>query len=77
MDISKLTLGEIATIEQLSGKPFAELADEEAPKGAILAALAYVIKKREDKSYTIDQARSLTMEDINDLMSTGDAEKKE
>lgn len=77
MDISKLTLGEIATIEQLSGKAFAELADEEAPKGAILAALAYVIKKRDDKSYTIDDAKKLTMEDINELMSQGDAEKKE
>lgn len=77
MDISKLTLGEIATIEQLSGKPFAELADEDAPKGALLSALAFVIKKRDDKSFTIDDAKNLTMDDINDLMISGDVEKKE
>lgn len=77
MDIEKLTLGEIAIVEQLSGHTFSDLANDESPKGMILSALAYVIKKRDIPDYTFDQAQKLTMEDINELMSDDEPEKKE
>lgn len=75
MDIQNLTLGEIATVERLSGRALADLAEENLPKGELLAALAFVIKKRSDSSYTFEQAQNLTMHDINELLE-GDAEAK-
>ena len=78
MDIKNLTLGEIATVERISGQPLVALSDEKAFKGELLAALAFVIKKRSSPSFTIEDAQALTMDDIEDILSDGDApEKKE
>jgi hypothetical protein len=75
MDIQNLTLGEIATVERLSGRAFADISDESLPKGELLSALAFVIKKRADQSFTYEQAQQLTMSDI-ELLLAGDAEAK-
>lgn len=78
MDIQNLTLGEIATVERISGQALANLADENLPKGELLAALAFVIKKRENPKYTMEQAKDLTMADIEKLLDTsGEEAKKE
>lgn len=77
MDIKNLTLGEIAKVEELSGMPLAALAEEDKPKGKLLASLALVIKRREDPKFTLEQANNLTMSEITALMEGGDeAEKK-
>jgi hypothetical protein len=77
MDIKNLTLGEIAKVEELSGMPLAALAEEDKPKGKLLASLALVIKRREDPKFTLEQANNLTMAEITALMEGGDeAEKK-
>ena len=69
MDITNLTLGEVATVEELSGRSLSTLGDESAPKGKLMAALAYVITKRDDPKYTMRQAEGLTMEDVNKLFT--------
>lgn len=71
MDISQLTLGEIDTLEELSGLPAQALADEDKPKAKQMAALAYIIKKRSDPDYTLEMARKLTQEEFKDIL-TGD-----
>jgi hypothetical protein len=77
MDIKNLTLGEISKVEELSGMPLAALAEEDKPKGKLLASLALVIKRREDPKFTLEQANNLTMAEITALMEGGDeAEKK-
>ena len=77
MDIQNLTLGEITQVENLSGRAFVELSDEEAPKGALLTALAFVVKKRADSNYTYEEAQKLTMADIEEIMTPDSSEKKE
>ena len=77
MDIQNLTLGEIATVERLSGRALADLAEENLPKGELLAALAFVIKKRTDASFTYERAQQLTMKDIDGLLESDDEAKKE
>lgn len=69
MDITNLTLGEVATVEELAGRSLSTLNDENTPKGKIMAALAYVIIKRDDPKYTMRQAEGLTMEDVNKLFT--------
>lgn len=69
MDINTLTLGEVAKIEELSGQPLASLSDDQAPKGKLMAALAFVIKRRQDPKFTMVQAEALHMADIQALLA--------
>ena len=77
MNIDNLTLGEIATVERISGRAFADIADENAPKGELFSALAFVIKKRSEPSFTLEQAQNLTMGDIEKLLESDSDAKKE
>lgn len=68
IDINKLTMGEIALVEELSNAPIQTLSDEAAPKGLALAALAFVAKRREDPAFTWNDAQALTMTDVTELL---------
>ena len=70
IDYSTLTLGEVDTLETLSGQPFAALQNNDAPKGKSLAALAYVIRKREDSTFSWNDAQALTLGDIGTLLGS-------
>ena len=75
IDYSTLNMGEIALIESLSNAPFAVLAEEDKPKGLALAALAFVIKKRENSEFTWNDAQALTLAEVTALIgSDEDAE---
>lgn len=69
MDISRLTLGEVAKIEELSGQPISRLGEEDAPKGAVLAALAFVAKRRENPKFTWNDAQALTFDEANAILN--------
>lgn len=70
-------MGEIDTIEKLSGQPFLDISEEDKPRGALMAAVAFVVNRRTDPNYTFDQAKNLTMSDIEQLLESDDDEKKE
>lgn len=74
MDVTSLTLGEIAKVEEMSGQAIAALGDPNAPKGKLLVGLAYVIKKRENPKFTQLEAEALTMADIESIIGTTDAD---
>jgi hypothetical protein len=74
LDINKLTLGEVATIEDMAGLPIAALSDESKPKGKLLVALAFIIKKRENSKYTKLEAEALTMDDVYSLIGVNEDE---
>lgn len=69
-----LTLGEVAAVEDLSGRSIDALADPATPKGKLLAAITYVIKKREDSTYTFNQALGLSLAEIEKIVDFGDME---
>ena len=69
MDISKLTLEEVGTIEQKSGLPFGAIGDNSKPKGKLFQALAYVIKRRENPSFSWTDAGKMTFDEINALIT--------
>jgi hypothetical protein len=75
MDINNLTLGEVSRIEEISGLPLSAMADEAKPKGKQLAAVAFILMKREDKTYTLKQAEELTMPEVMQILGKA-AEKK-
>lgn len=76
LDPDKLTLGEIATIEDLSGRSISTLDNEEAPMGKMLAALAMIAKRRNgEPKFTWGDALALTMEEAQEAVGLdGDEE---
>lgn len=71
LDINRLTLGEVAKVEELSGMPISAIGDDERPKGNALAALAFVAKRREDPKFTWNQAQGLTLDEAQDILGMG------
>ena len=59
IDISDLTIAEVVQIEDLTGLPLDALGQDDKPKGRMLQALAYISKRREDPSFTFEQAGEL------------------
>lgn len=68
INFNQLSMREIATIEELSGQPIGALSDEESPKGLQFAALAFIVKHREDPEFTWNDAQDLTMSDVSSLI---------
>lgn len=67
-NINSLTLGEVDTIETLTGASIDSIGDDGRPKGKMLAALVYVVKRREDREYTFNQAQTVTLSEAEDLI---------
>ena len=59
VDILELTVGEIIEIEELTGMPLDALGQADKPKGKMLAALAFVSKRRENPKFTWEDALEL------------------
>jgi hypothetical protein len=75
MDIQTLTLGEVSKIEEISGLPLSAMADEDKPKGKQMAAIAFILMKREDATYTLKQAEALTFAEVTELLGKASAKK--
>lgn len=78
MDFDNITLGEIAEIEDYAQLPFSDIALEKVGVIRLRIALAWIIKRREDASYTIAQAEALTTAEMGLLFGNDeqDAVKK-
>ncbi|WP_084130312.1 hypothetical protein [Demequina sp. NBRC 110055] len=72
IDINSLTLGEIATIEDLSGASISTLGEDETPKGKMLAAMAMIAKRRNgDPTFKFGDALALSMTEATELLGIG------
>lgn len=77
LDIQRLTLGEVAKIEELSGQSITSIGDDIQPKGNALAAMAFVAKRREDKKFSWNDAQSLTFEEANAILGLTEDDSSE
>lgn len=66
--LENLTLGEVSQLEELSGLSLTEIADEKAPKGKFMTALAYLAKRREDAAFTYEQAETMTLAEVQGIL---------
>ena len=73
MNVNKLTLGEIAKVEELSGISINEIGGN-APQGKAMAALVFVLKRREDLSFTFANAMDLNMDEVNEILGLNEDE---
>lgn len=76
-NINRLTLGEMAKVEELSGQSLSALGDESMPKGKTLAALVFVMKKREEPLFTFEQALNLTADEAMEFLGLADDEDED
>lgn len=68
-DFQKLTTGEIAKVEELSNLSLSELDNDSAPKGKLLAALAFVIKRRTgDPKFKWEDALDLPLDEAQKII---------
>ena len=74
VDMSELTLGELAEAAELIGQPIHEAIVGMAQPKAI-AAMVAVLQRRDDPTYTLEQALGLRMADI-DMVNPGDDPEK-
>lgn len=71
-DFESLTLDEVETIELLTGASIDQIMADGQPKGKALKAIIFIIKKRTDPSFTLEQAGSFKMSDVNTLLAVDD-----
>lgn len=73
--IDTLTAGEMAIAEQRSGQSITSLENPDAPKMALLTALAWVVLKREKGNANYSEAEALTLTEIMQLLGLGEDEE--
>ncbi len=61
INIESLTVAEIETIEEIVGESVDTAFGEGKPRGKLLRAIGYVVKKRENPEFTIEDAGNLVV----------------
>lgn len=81
VDISKLTMGEMALVEDLAGERFAKMFEDGMPSAKGLAALALVAKRRDQlangqaPNFSWNEAQDFTTDDVYSILGfTADEE---
>jgi hypothetical protein len=75
-DFESLTLNEVETIELITGSSIDQLMDAGQAKGKAMKAIIFVMKKRTDPNFTLEQAGALSMTEAN-AMFAGETDPKE
>jgi hypothetical protein len=75
-DFESLTLEEVEVIENLTNSSIDEAFANGKPKGKALSAFVWVVLKRENPSFKIEDARKLTLKEALEMVK-GDEEKKD
>jgi|GEM_PF-3380359 len=75
MDLDRITLGEVATIEDLSGMSLDRFGQDGAPRGKFLAAMVYVQSRRWAEPMTWKECLDMPAPDASDYLGlSGDDE---
>lgn len=74
MDINSLTIGEAAQVEKIANVLLSGLDPEQGFPMMVLAGFAFVMNKRKDPEYTLDDAMNIPLSELNAQFGTGDDE---
>lgn len=75
-DFESLTLNEVEQIELITGSSIDQLMDAGQPKGKAMKAIIFIMKKRIEPNFTLEQAGALSMNEANALF-VGESDPKE
>lgn len=77
IDIKSLTLGEVATVEDLGGAPLSAMADTSRSNTRLLIALAYVWKRRSIPEFSLIDAENLTYAEVEEILGVNEDDEDE
>lgn len=69
-DFDDLTIDEVEQIEEITGVSIDALQEKGMAKGKTLKAIVFVVKRRADPEFTIEQAGKLPVRDIEALLGS-------
>jgi hypothetical protein len=75
-DFESLTLEEVELIENLTNSSIDEAFANGKPKGKALAAFVWVVMKRDNPNYKMEDAKKISLKEALGMIK-GDEEKKE
>ena len=75
-DFESLTLEEVELIENLTNSSIDEAIANGKPKGKALSAFVWVVLKRDNPNYKMEDAKKISLKDALGMIK-GDEEKKE
>jgi hypothetical protein len=75
-DFESLTLNEVEQIELITGNSIDQILDAGQAKGKAMKAIIFVMKKRIDPDFTLEQAGQISMTEANRLFA-GESDPKE
>jgi hypothetical protein len=75
-DFESLTLNEVEQIELITGNSIDQILDAGQAKGKAMKAIIFIMKKRIDPDFTIEQAGEISMTEANGLF-LGNSDPKE
>lgn len=75
-DFESLTLNEVEQIELITGTSIDQIMDDGQPRGKALKAIIYIVKKRTDPNFTLEQAGEIPMVQANELFVSADDPKE-
>lgn len=67
-DINDLTIGEVADIEEATGKSISTLFDGSGSQARTLQAVIWIVRRREDPTLTLEQAGNMTFTEMNSML---------
>ena len=68
-DFESLTLNEVEAIELITGNSIDKILDAGQPKGKAMKAIIFIMKKRIDPDFTIEQAGEVSMTEANGMFA--------
>lgn len=66
--MNKLTVGDVAIVEEMSGISISAMGDEDKPKGKMLAAMVYAVKRKQDKDFSYQNALDMTFDEVTEFL---------
>jgi hypothetical protein len=76
INFETMTLAEIEQIETLTGRGIEAIMAEGAPRGVALKAIIWVLKRRENPGYTLEDAGKVSLREATEMFA-GDEDPKD
>jgi len=75
MDFDDITLGEIEEIEDYAALPISKIGDDAPGVIKLRIALAWIIKRRTNPTFTVDDAKKMTATELTSFFSENPVKK--
>lgn len=67
-DWDSLTVGEVIELEEIAGVSVDDIQKAGQPKGKVVLAMLFIVKRRDDPTFTLEQARALPVSAMSEIV---------